>query len=74
MLLPNVNSQIIEADISNNTEPYSYWHDSNSWNNNVVPGEGNDINIPENTIKAVITNKSNITDNTKFGKLNVPAI
>ena len=37
----------------------------------ICSGEGNDINIPENTIM-VITNKSNISDNTKFGKLNVP--
>ena len=70
-VMTNVNSQIIESDLSNNPEPYSYWHNTSSWNNNIVPGEGSDINIPENTIM-VITNKSNVSDNTKYGKLNIP--
>lgn len=70
-VITNVNSEIIEADISGNVDDYTYWHNTSSWNNSLIPGENDDIKIPFKS-KIVITNASNLQNNIKFGKLSIP--
>lgn len=53
------NSEIIVSDISGRLE-YSFWHEPTSWDNSGIPQQGDNINIPENTIM-IVDNTSNIS-------------
>ena len=70
-VITTTNSEIINADISNNTKQYTYWHNLSSWHTFKVPTSGDDIIIKENT-NLVITNRS-VFNNEKFGKLKIPS-
>jgi len=58
-LISAENSEIIVSDISGRLE-YSFWHDPTSWSNSGIPQQGDNINIPENTIM-IVDNTSNIS-------------
>ena len=49
--------------------PVLAFHDPESWNNNIMPGLGNDINIPENTA-ILITSTTDLA--VYYGTLNIP--
>ena len=58
-LISAENSEIIVSDISGRLE-YSFWHEPTSWSNSGIPQQGDNINIPENTIM-IVDNTSNIS-------------
>ena len=58
-LISAENSEIIVSDISGRLE-YSFWHEPTSWDNSGIPQQGDNINIPENTIM-IVDNTSNIS-------------
>ena len=67
----NGNIQIKSGSAVIHTTTVTRWSDDASiWENNRIPQEGEDINVPQNTT-IVVTNQSNITAN-YFKKLSVP--
>ena len=64
------NSEIVVSNVSGRLE-YSFWHVPDSWGANGTPQEGDNINIPENTIM-IVDNNSNISMKA-YNTLNVPS-
>ena len=66
------NCSVTTQDISGNISPYQYWHNISSWSFFSIPQPNQDIIIPQGN-EIVITHRSNIANDTQFGRLHIPA-
>ena len=66
------NCSVTTQDVSGNISPYQYWHNISSWSFFSIPHANQDIIIPQGN-EIVITHRSNIANDTQFGRLHIPA-